>query len=65
MELAFLVSIEHLIDFHDIGIRLIALEMVSGAIEAKDDPAWARRRIGRRVCLFSCVWHNGQARGSQ
>jgi hypothetical protein len=41
MELAFLVSIKHLIDFHNIGVRLVALEVVSSAIEAKNDPAWA------------------------
>lgn len=60
MELASRVSIEHLIYLHNIGIRLIALEMVPSAIEAKDNPAWAGRRTGRRFCLVSCVWHNGQ-----
>jgi hypothetical protein len=42
MELAFLVSIKHLIDLHNIGVCLIALEMVPGAIKAKNNPAWAR-----------------------
>lgn len=60
MELALLVAIEHLIDFHDIGIRLVALKRVSGAIEAKDNTPWARRSTGRSVYFLSCVWHNGR-----
>ena len=60
MELALLVAIEHLIDFHNIGIRLVALKRVSSAIEAEDNTSWAGCSRGRSVYFLSCVWHNGR-----
>lgn len=55
MVLARCVPLEHLIDFHNIGVRFIAMELVTSTIKAKYNPARARFLSGSS--FICCVRH--------
>lgn len=48
-------SLQHLIDLHNVGIRLIALELITSAIKAKYEPT--RTLPARSLLVIGCVWH--------
>lgn len=48
-------SLQHLIDLHNVGICFIALELITSAIKAKNEPT--RTLPARSLLVIGCVWH--------
>lgn len=48
-------SLQHLVDLHNVGVRFIALELVTSAIKAKNEPA--RTFPVRSILFIDWVWH--------
>ena len=63
MELTWSMSIQHLINLHNVGVRFIALELVTSAIKAKNEPA--RTLPARSVFFIGCMWHVFYIRGDE
>lgn len=52
--------LEHLINLHNIRVRFIAVELITGPIETEDNAAWAAIALPvNSIYFIHCIWNCG------